>query len=462
MRLTHWTHVEAAAALIVGHSSGAQVVQTGSHLNRLQPWATAFLDEDLPDTPMGTPADSLRQLASRPATKWPKFTLDSYDVLDARVPAGGVRHPFWHFEGRQLARYQVYICCVVLFVAGVLCSAGGIGGGGIYVTVLMVAGSMKVTDAVPLSKSVVFFGSISSLVLNLRKTTSSGGGSQLAKSLIDYNICRLVVPGSLLGTFLGVFLNRHLPSWIILLVLVVVLLFISSSVMSKTWRQYQEENAATVVSANGGVQAGEEASAALPNSKNSHGRFRSTMTVGDVVISIFMLVVVIVFGMLRFHAGQCQRAPPEQQAEACNHPAFFWLGNGTMHKLVTSAPQFVRGFCFVFPLLVCASVLSYYTSLLVAFEGWNLGETLNYSTMAICTGCLAGLVGIGGGLIFSPFFLIMGVDPPVAVASSSTCVIFTSSSTTMQYLLTDRIIISLTIVYGFINLVASYVGAPRS
>ena len=50
----------------------------------------------------------------------------------------------------------------------------------------------------------------------------------------------------------------------------------------------------------------------------------------------------------------------------------------------------------------------------------------------------AGLVGIGGqeikvaglhgarlcagGLIFSPFFLLMGVDPSVAVATSSTCV----------------------------------------
>merc|ERR1719291_356452 len=81
-----------------------------------------------------------------------------------------------------------------------------------------------------------------------------------------------------------------------------------------------------------------------------------------------------------------------------------------------------------------------------------------YECMAVVTGLLAGLVGIGGGLIFSPFFLIMGVEPSVAVATSSTCVVFTSSSTTLQYLLTDRIIMVLTIVYGFANLVASYVG----
>merc|ERR1719194_235944 len=78
--------------------------------------------------------------------------------------------------------------------------------------------------------------------------------------------------------------------------------------------------------------------------------------------------------------------------------------------------------------------------------------------MSVGTGCLAGLVGIGGGLIFSPFFLISGVEPAVAVATSSTCVIFTSSSTTLQYMLTDRIVMSLTVVYGIVNLAASYLG----
>merc|ERR1719199_1827333 len=91
-------------------------------------------------------------------------------------------------------------------------------------------------------------------------------------------------------------------------------------------------------------------------------------------------------------------------------------------------------------------------------EGWRLIDALYFQTMGVITGALAGLVGIGGGLIFSPFFLFMGFEPAVAVATSSTCVIFTSSSTTMQYLLTDRIIMSLTVLYGTVNLVASYAG----
>jgi len=110
------------------------------------------------------------------------------------------------------------------------------------------------------------------------------------------------------------------------------------------------------------------------------------------------------------------------------------------------------------PAGVCTLVLTGYTIALVKHEGWHVGEAMCYHGMAIVTGALAGLVGIGGGLIFAPFFLGMGIEPSVAVATSSTCVIFTSSSTTLQYLLTDRIIMSLTFMYGTINLLASYSG----
>merc|ERR1719450_924665 len=78
--------------------------------------------------------------------------------------------------------------------------------------------------------------------------------------------------------------------------------------------------------------------------------------------------------------------------------------------------------------------------------------------MSTATGCLAGLGGIGGGLVFSPVFLISRINPHIAVASSATCVIFTSSSTTFQYLFTDRIIVALVFSFGIPHLAASYSG----
>jgi len=112
----------------------------------------------------------------------------------------------------------------------------------------------------------------------------------------------------------------------------------------------------------------------------------------------------------------------------------------------------------VVPLGTCTLVGISYTISLTMHGGWRLIEISLYGLMALGTGVLSGLLGIGGGLIFSPFFLLMDHLPSVAVASSSTCVLITSSSTALQYLLTDRIVMSLTLLYGAVNLVASYLG----
>merc|ERR1719324_974336 len=83
---------------------------------------------------------------------------------------------------------------------------------------------------------------------------------------------------------------------------------------------------------------------------------------------------------------------------------------------------------------------------------------LGYSGIGFIAGILAGLVGVGGGLIFAPAFLGMGLDSSITVATSTFCILFTSSSTTTQYLLLGRIIVSLVPVYAIANVVASLCG----
>merc|ERR1740121_3513087 len=91
--------------------------------------------------------------------------------------------------------------------------------------------------------------------------------------------------------------------------------------------------------------------------------------------------------------------------------------------------------------------------------GWAPPRTVAvYQAVAVMTGMLAGLVGVGGGLILSPFFLITGMEPSVAVGTSATCVLFTSASTSLQYIFTDRIIVSLALVYGVATTMASWLG----
>merc|ERR1719159_2417785 len=112
----------------------------------------------------------------------------------------------------------------------------------------------------------------------------------------------------------------------------------------------------------------------------------------------------------------------------------------------------------VVPVSICVGIGVYFAQDLHKNQAWPISKILTYQAMALVTGCLAGLVGIGGGLIFSPFLLVFGVEPATAVATSATCVIFTSSSTTIQYMLIDRIRMVLALWYGIVNLAASYWG----
>jgi len=403
---------------------------------------------------------------------------------------------------------KLMMCIFVLMFAGSLCSAGGIGGGGIYVTVLMVAGALSPFDAVPLSKAIVFFGSMSSLVLNMRKSlTRTDSTTGEVKGLIDYNICRLVVPSALIGTLLGVLLNRTTSDFVIVALLCSILSVMTWTTTRATYDQYKEEEAKLVAEKLDSSTDGKEAEPAIPTlgednqipemslasdsndseeklphidseamettplivsdfkTKSGKASMRNSLTLPDKLISVSVLLIVVVSGVLRFHAGACELAVQHTGRghrmstwTTCHHPTMRLIGNSLESTMGGTEGHWVLSGALIVPTILCLGVMVHYGRFAMINEGWTAVDVLKYEGMSVCTGCLAGLVGIGGGLIFSPFFLLMGVEPAVAVATSSTCVIFTSSSTTLQYLLTDRIVMTLAIAYGVVNLVASYLG----
>jgi len=181
----------------------------------------------------------------------------------------------------------------------------------------------------------------------------------------------------------------------------------------------------------------------------------------DMAFGILLLFVVVACGVLHFHMQACVA---EQDGHgtvgACKHPLIDKLFAGQLEVWLSSASTaaLLDAAVKVVPCVFCIVMSMYYGRNAYELASWTFPTVLTYQCMAITTGLLAGLVGVGGGLIFAPFFLFMGMDASVAVATSSTCVLFTSSSTTIQYLLTDRVIMTLALVYGLVTLVASWLG----
>lgn len=86
---------------------------------------------------------------------------------------------------------------------------------------------------------------------------------------------------------------------------------------------------------------------------------------------------------------------------------------------------------------------------------WTLSIILTYPLYAFCGGVMAGLLGIGGGLILGPLLLELGLHPVISTATSNFLVLFTSSSTSLQFILLGMMNFS----YGIICTVASTLGS---
>lgn len=64
---------------------------------------------------------------------------------------------------------------------------------------------------------------------------------------------------------------------------------------------------------------------------------------------------------------------------------------------------------------------------------WTRPRVTKFPAYCVVAGIAAGLLGIGGGMVKAPIMLEMGILPPVQSATASFMILFTSSSTTLQF-----------------------------
>jgi uncharacterized membrane protein YfcA len=86
---------------------------------------------------------------------------------------------------------------------------------------------------------------------------------------------------------------------------------------------------------------------------------------------------------------------------------------------------------------------------------WSTNLFIKFPLYAFISGVMAGLLGIGGGLILGPLLLELGLHPIVSTATSNFLVLFTSSSTSLQFILLGM----MNFDYGIACTVASTVGS---
>jgi uncharacterized membrane protein YfcA len=86
---------------------------------------------------------------------------------------------------------------------------------------------------------------------------------------------------------------------------------------------------------------------------------------------------------------------------------------------------------------------------------WSKEIIFKYPIYAFFGGIMAGLLGIGGGLILGPMLLDLGINPIISTATSNFLVLFTSSSTTIQFIILGM----MNFKYGLVCTICSTLGS---
>jgi hypothetical protein len=145
---------------------------------------------------------------------------------------------------------------VPLVVAGILCfiassisSAGGIGGGGIFIPILTIVAGLDLKVSSSISAFMVTGGSVANVICYMFSTSTKFGG----KSLIDYDIALSSEPCMLLGVSVGVICNLVFPEWLITLMFAVFLAW-STSKTCKSGVMFWNIESEEIRKSNGGVE----------------------------------------------------------------------------------------------------------------------------------------------------------------------------------------------------------------
>ena len=128
---------------------------------------------------------------------------------------------------------------VVCFVVAVLANAGGVGGGGVFVPLLMLVVGLGGKWVIPVSNAMILAGAIPAVAINLCKRHPCHN-----RPLLDVDIALLLVPATLGGTTPGVLLNVMFPEWLISALLVLLLSYTANKTLAKgrsEWRKEMDE-----------------------------------------------------------------------------------------------------------------------------------------------------------------------------------------------------------------------------
>ncbi|CAA7060811.1 unnamed protein product [Microthlaspi erraticum] len=341
------------------------------------------------------------------------------------------------------------IAAVLSFLAASISSAGGIGGGGLFISIMTIVAGLEMKTASSFSAFMVTGVSVANVGCNLFVRNPKSGG----KTLIDFDLALTLQPCLLLGVSLGVICNRVFPNWLVTSLFAVFLAWSTMKTCKKGLSYWNSESERAKVRRDGDEDRIEGArSPLLINEGEETGKGKSRFPwkkLGVLVIIWFLFFSINLLRGNKYGQGIISIKP-------CG--ALYWI---------LSSMQVPLSIFFTLWICFSDSVQSSHTSRNQDSEKdtgdvrTNNGESLNkfmLPVMTLLAGVLGGLFGIGGGMLISPLLLQIGIAPEVTAATCSFMVLFSSSMSAIQYLLLGMEHAGTAAIFAMVCFIASLVG----
>lgn len=336
------------------------------------------------------------------------------------------------------------------FIAASISSAGGIGGGGLFIPILSIVAGFDLKTASSLSAFMVTGGSMANVLYNTVIKSSNVDGK---KGLIDYDIALLSEPCMLLGVSVGVVLNRVIPEWLITILFDVFL----------AWSSFKTCNAGIMFwNMESEYTRRNEGDGASNNCDRSEGNIECVLDPlleevekNKVAAIPLMKIGILIMIWFSFFFVNLLRGDRYRQSVIGIKPC------GVEYWIISST-QIPLAIIFTIWILcrreACNQNQNANQQEMDAKTRCDSTNKLTFPGIAVLAGVLGGTYGIGGGMLLSPILLQIGISPQVTAATCSFMVFFSSLMSAVQYLMLGMEHTYSAVIYSIICFVASLIG----
>ncbi|XP_028802243.1 sulfite exporter TauE/SafE family protein 3 isoform X2 [Neltuma alba] len=380
----------------------------------------------------GVPSDTS---GSNQTDPFSDFLVKAVDFL--WIPGRSGYHHVWP---EMKFGWPIIVGTLIGSLGGAFGSVGGVGGGGIFVPMLMLVIGFDPKSATAISKCMITGAGISTVYFNLKLRHPT-----FDIPLIDYNLVLLMLPIIMLGISIGVSLSVVFANWMITVLLIII--FIGTSIKAffkgaDTWKQetrVKKETAKLLESAETASGLAEYSS--LPSGPG--------VDVERAQVSIIDNIYWKEFGLL----------------------CFVWVSYAVLQIAKTHTATCSVTFWIVNFLQVPVSFGVYLYQAIGLYQGWRaipskgdqgtrlpLHHLILAIVCALCAGIVGGLLGVGSGFVMGPLFMELGIAPQVASATATLGMAFSASISVVQYYLLNRFPVPYALYLTTVAAISAYVG----